>query len=205
MVKPREIIEFGCGRRPFGLIKKAGRAERIGKIRKFVGVDIAKVRAEHTAKRLGLKKIPKNVSFINGDAVAEAEKLLPQSKDIIFASNLFTRSYADYMISQGMTWMIEKRALQFLIASKKALKPKGRIILIHGKKDAPIFMSLAKEAGLKSSMVELNDLQSQKSLAPFIRKVSSPEKRIKRGDYIYGVDSDISYEDLRPVAVIYRK
>jgi len=204
MPQLRSVAEFGCGRKPFGLLSRAAKAEKAGKLRAFVGVDIDAVEAERTARRLGIK-MPGNVLFIKGDAVEQIKKFAPESKDVIFASNLFTRNYADYAVSEGVMGALNRAIVSFLVEAKRALTPKGRIVLVHSKKDAFIFELHGREVGLKTRVVELSDLQAQRSLAPYTRKVSSPEKRVRRRNYVYGPKSDINPGDLRPVAVIFRK
>lgn len=129
----------------------------------------------------------------------------PESKDLIFASNLFTRSYLDYFVMMGYDGAIERKATSFLQAAKVALKKNGRIILVHVKMDSKIMKELGEKLGLRATLVPLFDLRTVNSSAKFIRRINTPEKRISRRISRYGASSEIKPEDLQQTAVIFRK
>jgi len=205
MPKSRTIAEFGCGRNPYGLISKAQKAKETNRNRTFVGVDFEAAEAKRTARILGLKRVPENAAFIQGDAIDSVKKFDPKSKDLIFASNLFTRNYLDYSVSQGVTGALYRKTSEFLREAKKALKQNGRIVLVQGKIDAPFLKLIGETEGYKVHVKELTEMQAQKSLAPFIRKVSTLQRRDRRRTLLYGPKSDITTEDLKPTIVILRK
>lgn len=201
----RSIVEFGSGRHPFGLLSKAQSAEKAGKMRSFIGVDIAKAEIEQTARFLGLKKIPENTLFIQNDAIAQIKQLLPESKDLIVASNLFTKSYSDYFVMMGYNGALERKIAQFLVEAKRVLVSNGRVVLVQSKIDAEAFKLIAKENGFHVHVIELTDAQAQKSLARYIRKVSTPEKRVIQRNRVFSKSSNVKPSDLQPIMVILRK
>jgi hypothetical protein len=205
MQKMRSIVEFGCGKHPFGLLSKAQKAQKEGKLRSFIGVDIAKAQVAETARFLGLKKVPENTLFIESDAVEQIKKFLPKSKDLIVASNLFTRSYHDYFVMMGYTGALERKMGEFLLEAKRVLVSNGRVVLVQSKIDASALKNIAKENGFSAHLIELTDAQAQKSLAQYTRRVSTPEKRLLQRNRVFGENSKIQPSDLQPIMVILRK
>lgn len=205
MLRQREIVEVGCHKRPIGLIKLAQKSEVNGRKRKFTGVDIVPLQVERTLRRLGIKELSANVSFIEGDAVREVEKFVPESKDLIFAGNLFTNSYISMETMLHMYGAVYTKALNFLIAAKKALKPKGRIVFIQSARSVDVVRQIGEEAGLKVHVVNLTEKQARESLAHYTRRVSSEKRRIRIINHLYGAKSSVKPDNLKPVAIIFRK
>ena len=133
------------------------------------------------------------------------KKFGKESLDVVVASNLFTNSYKDYFVQMGFNGAIARKVNEFMQEAKRVLKKNGRVILIHIKLDAPVIKKIGEEAGFRAHLIPLTDAQAQKSLSPFIRRVSTPEKRLKRRDSRYGAKSGITPEDLRQTVVIFRK
>ncbi len=205
MSKFRSIVEFASGKRPFALISAANKAEEKKRLRLFMGVDLEKAEKLRTAKKMGLKELPENVAFLKEDAMTQMKRFGKESLDVVVASNLFTTSYADYFVQMGYRGAIDRKVAEFMGEAKRVLKKNGRVILIHIKLDAPAIKEIGEEAGFRAHVIPLTDAQAQKSLAPFIRRVSTPEKRLNRRNSRYGAKSGIAPENLRQTVVIFRK
>jgi len=174
--KPFNVVELGGGKVPLGLVKLASKRRGINaRRRKFVGNDIH-LDMNTLLEKSGLKKLPRNLSFINKCAVQALEGMESGTAHVIFASYLFN-TMRDKK-SGGREYV--PIPFDLTREAKRVLVPGGRLVFVNNLGHKHIFRDLAAQAGLGFHAIPLTDTRAQNSAAYFIRERGTPEGRKKR-------------------------
>ena len=73
--------------------------------------------------------------------------------------------------------VFEKKVLTYLLEAKRVLKPNGRIILVQNLWRGEIYSKFGESVGLRATVIKLTPKQLENSLAFWIGKRSTLQKR----------------------------
>jgi ubiquinone/menaquinone biosynthesis C-methylase UbiE len=165
-------LEIGSGKVPTAIIKAAQRLNKLKRPSEFHGTDIASMRILKALKLSGLKKLPKNLTLKQADALRTLTGHKAESCDLIYAGYVLPTISHE---KQGF-----QKIIQILRQAHRVLKPRGRFIITMDRVDVNHILPTLQSLGFTISIHTLTDAQAKRSDAPSIRALATAEGRAFR-------------------------